>query len=262
MLGRFCYHVLGRYRDKAVYNLRLIYGDTLDRARARAITREVFGNLGMNLAEFVYMPRLNKARMSKLIYRVDGFDYAKKAVELGKGLIVVTGHLGNWELLPAYFGMQGYPVNVIARDVRNPELQKVALRLRESHGVRCVSRERALRFCIGALKRNEVVGILADQHIDSLEGVYVDFMGRPAYTIAGPVALARLYDTPIIVARIIREGRRHRIEFLPPLELVKTKDHEADILENTTRYTQLLERFVREFPAQWVWFHDRWREKK
>ncbi len=259
-LGVLCFHALGRYRTKAIRNIQDAYQGRMSADQARKTIQSLFENLGMNLVEFIFLPALDKKEIEKLVHAVDGFEDAKKELSLGRGLVVITGHLGNWELLPAYFGAQGYPITVVARDVRNALLQKVTLRTRESHGVRCISREKALRSCIEALKKNAVIGILADQYIDSLEGVFVDFFGRPAYTIKGPIALARLYDSPVVIARIVREGKKHRIQ-LVPFALTKTKDPNLDFTENTARYTKVLEDFIREYPSQWVWFHDRWRKK-
>ena len=180
---------------------------------------------------------------------------------LAVSIIIITGHLGNWELIPAYFVSVGLHGGVVARRVYYEKYERLLSRLRLSKGFRVFYRDESPRAILKTLKNNEVVGILADQDVRKLDGVFVEFFGRPAYTPTAPVLIAMKTGAPLIPARIVREGRKHRIVVDEPIPLRRSGDREADLVHNTQAWSRVIERYIREHPDQWVWMHRRWRTR-
>lgn len=258
--GRCAFRLLGRERRKTLDNLAAAYGGAKGPAERRRIGRELFVNLGRNMAELALYHRLDAPRLRGLI-RMEGREIVDRELAKGKGIIVITGHLGNWELIPAFFAALGYRGGVVARRVYYEKYERLLSRLRASKGFKVFYRDESPREILKTLRSNGVVGILADQDVRKLDGVFVDFFGRPAYTPTAPVLIAMKSGAPLVPARIIREGRAHRIVVDEPIPMLRTGDRAADILRNTEAWSRVIERYVREHPEQWVWMHRRWRTR-
>ena len=257
-LGRCSYYILARERRKALANLAIAYGDSMSVRWRRRVARAVFANLGRNFAELALYPRLDSRNIHDMV-RMEGKEIVDRALREGRGIIIITGHIGNWELIPAYFTALGYTGGVVARRVYYEKYDRLLVRLRRSRGFRVFYRDESPKPILRALRNNEIVGILADQDVRKLPGVFVDFFGRPAYTPTAPVLLAVKSGAPLAPARIIREGRRHRIVVEEPLPLRRDGDIRANLEYNTRLWSAAIERYVREHPEQWVWMHRRWR---
>ncbi|MEI6634534.1 MAG: lysophospholipid acyltransferase family protein [Chlamydiota bacterium] len=259
--GGWCaYSLLRRERRKALDNLALAYGGEKSARERTRIARAVFANMGRTMAELALSPRLDAARLHELV-SMEGKEIVDRERKKGKGIIIITGHLGNWEFIPAYFVSVGLRGGVVARRVYYEKYERLLSRLRLSKGFRVFYRDESPREILKALKNNEVVGILADQDVRKLDGVFVEFFGRPAYTPTAPVLIAMKTGAPLIPARIVREGRKHRIIIDEPIPMRVTGDREADIVHNTQAWSRCIERYIREHPDQWVWMHRRWRTR-
>jgi KDO2-lipid IV(A) lauroyltransferase len=219
----------------------------------------MFMNLGSNLAEFLHIPRMPRRRFLRL---VDGGDFRTAmaaALETRKGAICVTGHIGNWELLAAYCA-KFFPTAVIAKRIYFEKFDREVVKRRRRLGVSVIYQEDGLRPVLEALKANNIIGILADQDISDAAGVFVDFLGKEAYTPVAPAALAIAGRAPLFAVCMERLPRgRHRISVSLPVEKPHTGNRELDRLELTRRWNKILSTFIREHPEQWVWFHRRWR---
>jgi len=152
-------------------------------------------------------------------------------------------------------------VNFIVRPVRSPRLEMMVNRSRESMGIKCISRGTSIKEALKCLKRNEILGILSD--IDtSVDGVFVDFFGRPAFTPRGPASIALRTGAALIPAFIIRQkDDAHKVVIEKALELEITGNQEEDVLINTARFTKIIESYIRKYPEQWIWIHKRWKTK-
>ena len=256
--GVLCFKLLKKERKKALKNLDTAFGNTKDINR---IAQEAFKNLGMTLMEWLRLPRMNKERIDKII-DIDGIEKISKVLVKGKGAIVLTSHLGNWEYLAAFFALNGFEGGVIARKIYYPLYNKLLTDIRKSQGVETLLRDGSVRDMLKVLRQNKLLGILPDQDTNKVEGIFVDFFGRPAYTPTGPVALALASGAGIIPAFIIRKGSRYQIFVEDPLELVDADSKDETIRINTENWSKIVERYIREYPEQWVWVHDRWRTKK
>jgi KDO2-lipid IV(A) lauroyltransferase len=190
---------------------------------------------------------------------VQGWEHLEAVHRAGKGGIFVTGHIGNWELSAAYAAKKGYPVNVVAKRIYLEALNQKLVTMRERMGVRTLYRDLSMRTMIRHLQENEFLGIVPDQDVRRIGGIFVDFFGRPAYTPVGPALLALASGAPILMVRDIRTGPRHLLAFDPPFYAERKGPREQEVRRLVTRYTNRLEEFIREHPDQWVWFHRRWR---
>jgi KDO2-lipid IV(A) lauroyltransferase len=259
--GGWCaYHLLRRERRKTLANLALAYGEEKNAAERARIARGVFVNLGRNLMELALYSRLTEQNMHQLV-SMEGKEIVDRALAGGKGALVITGHIGNWELIPTYFLAIGYTGGVVARRIYYEKYERLLFRLRKSRGFRVFYRDESPKEVLRTLRNNEVVGILADQDVRKLDGVFVDFFGIPAYTPTAPVLIAMKSGAPLLPSRIVREGRRHRILIDEPLPLRVTGDRQADLVYNTQLWSMSIERYIREHPDQWVWMHRRWRTR-
>lgn len=259
-LGLLAHGLLRSARRRTVTNLSRAFGWPEDDPRLRRTARQVFVQAGKNVADLIWLPKLNVSNIEDLV-RIRNGHRLDEAMALGRGVIVITGHIGNWELLAAGYALRGYPVSAVARQVYDPRLDRMLNDLRKNARVRGISRDSGLREMIRVLRRGELLGVLMDQDT-RVRGAFVPFFGRLAHTPVGPVMLAMKTGAPIIPMAIHRQpDETHVITVMPPVKLRYTEDREADLLFNTWRCTRVLEEFIRRQPAQWVWMHNRWKKR-
>lgn len=258
-IGFIVYIFLPRHSRITKENLKNAFNGEKSAKEINKIALNVFRNLGMNAAEVLSMPK----KQHKLNRRISstGFEKIDKALENGKGAIMLSAHFGNWELLPVYFCANGYPSNVIARRIYYEKYDEWVNLLRSSTGVNIIFRDEPPRKFLEVLKKNELLGIMPDQDIDSVDGVFVNFFNRPAYTPTAPVILAMKTGSPIIPCYIVRNHQGHKIIIDDPIEIRNTGNMKEDILYNTQVWSDKLESYIRKYPEQWVWMHRRWKTK-
>jgi KDO2-lipid IV(A) lauroyltransferase len=241
-------------------NLRLAFGDERTEEELTAMGRACYRHLGKCLMEFIRLPAMNVEDIRR-VTELRGRQHLDTALARGKGIILLTAHLGNWEMVGARIAAEGYPLNVIARAQRDHALTDYIRRTREVAGMRVYHREVAVRRSLEALRRNELVGMLMDQNAGD-DGVFVDFFGRLASTARGPAAFALQTGAAVVPTFGWRKpDDRHVVKLAEPVPLVSTGDREADILSNTARYTKVIENAIREHPEQWFWLHKRWKSR-
>jgi len=260
-LGRLCFYILKKEREKALANLDIAFGNSRTIREKIRIAQLVFENLGKNFIEAISITKFNKSNIGKYI-TCRHIDILQRLFEEKKGVIILSGHIGNWELLAHYIAMRGFPMNVIARRMRMAGLEIFLARIRKKNRVNVIYRDASAKEIIEALRKKEVVGIMPDQDMDSVSGVFVDFFGKLAWTPSGPSVLNLATGAQILPCFILRKGIRHEVIIEEPLQVIKSGNRDRDILENTQRCTKAIEDCIREFPEQWVWFHDRWKTKK
>jgi KDO2-lipid IV(A) lauroyltransferase len=247
-----------REKAKALENLLIAFGSEKSWDDILRICHYCFENLGKGLMEVLQFPRLTSRNLDRLV-AFEGRQNIDDALEAGKGVIILTAHFGNWELLGASLALSGYRVSFIVRPVRSSRLDVLVNRNRESMGIGCVPRGTSIKDALRCLKRNELLGILAD--IDTrVDGVFVDFFGRPAFTPRGPVSIALRTGAALVPAFIIRQrDDTHKVVIEEALELENTGALEEDIRINTARFTKIIESYIRRYPEQWIWIHQRWK---
>ncbi|MFA6320433.1 MAG: lysophospholipid acyltransferase family protein [Candidatus Omnitrophota bacterium] len=260
-VGSFVFYILPRYRNLTIENLKTAFGNEKSDKELEDIAKRVFQNLGKNAVELVNLPKFNKARMDKFV-RFRNRERLDKAYEKGKGIIVLTAHFGSWELMAAALRENNCPGVTIGRRIYFKKYDDFLNKLRRSRDVEVIYRDESPRKMLRTLKQNWIVGIVADQDVDSVDGVFVNFFGHQAYTPSGPVVLARASGAVLLPVFIIREGDWHTIAIEEPVELADTGNKEADLISNTQKWSNVVESYVRKYPDQWVWMHRRWKTKK
>lgn len=256
-LGGLAFCVAGRARRSALRNLRLAYGDALSPAQRDALTRRVFEQFGKTVIDFLGASRLSEAQTNDLVAQVDGWEWMEATRAGARGFIIVTGHVGNFELLGRWLANQGVPSTAVARDPDDPHLAAYARQMRQHKGNVILSKGTSARELLARLSRGEVITLGVDQNSGD---AFVPFLNVPAGTVTGPAKLALHTGAPLLPAFCLREpDDRYRMLFLPPIVAQKTGDREADVIRVTTQINQALEKVVRAHPDQWLWLHNRWK---
>lgn len=260
-LGTSACRMFSRDRRRAVENLGVAFPEAHHLVR-EAMAKAMFKSLGRNAYEFFNLEDATPDELAKIVTRVDGIENFTDAHRAGNGVIVITGHIGCWEVMPAYFVSIGYPVSVVARRMKVPRLNARLVGIRESFGVETLDRDDSARRMIEVLRRGDVLGVLIDQHT-AVAGTYVPFFGKPAFTPTAVAKLAMITGAPIVpMAPFLNRRGRHEIRVLPKVELAPgyEDDRERAVIALTARCSLAVEKLIRMDPTQWVWFHNRWRE--
>lgn len=257
-VGDAAFFILAKHRRSALEHLSMALGERWDKASLSYTARMCFRNLALTAIECVRLERMGKEKILNMI-EIVGWEYVEEARSRGRGGIFVTGHLGNWELSAVYVALRGLPMNVIARRIYIEGLDSQLVELRRRLGVRTIYRDQSMRVMLRCLHRNEFLGILPDQDVRKVGGIFVPFFGRPALTPVGPALLAIASGAPILVARDVRREAGHLITVDPPVYADPKAPKEEEVRRLVTLYTRRLEEFIREFPEQWVWIHKRWK---
>jgi KDO2-lipid IV(A) lauroyltransferase len=256
--GSLCFRILKREKNKTLKHLGMVFENKKENY---IIARNLFRNLGMNLIEWLQMTDMTKEKINSVV-TVSGIENIKKVLAKGKGAIVVTAHFGNWEYISAYMAYNGYQGGVIARKIYYPRYDKLLYGIRKASGVETIWRDSSVRNMIRILKKNNILGVLPDQDTDKVDGIFINFLGYPAYTPTGPVSLALATGAGIVPCFIIRKKGKHYLQIEEPLDLVVTGNKEEDIKVNTEKWSSIFERYIRKYPDQWVWMHKRWDTKE
>lgn len=255
------YRTTPRWRSIAHRNLEMAMPELAVEDRHRIIG-ETYGNLGRVLLTLARMPKLTPANISELI-AYDGFEHFQGALAKGKGVLFLTAHLGNWELSAAAHALFGNPMHIMVRPLDNPLLDRWLTARRTMCGNRAIPKVEATRAVLRALKRNEAVGILADQNAAGDDGVFVNVFGIQASATSGVAKIAMKTGAVVIPGFAVWDERssKYKLKFYPPLEMASSGDAGADVIENTQRCQAAIERAVREYPGQWLWIHRRWKTR-
>jgi KDO2-lipid IV(A) lauroyltransferase len=257
-VARGLYSLSPKLRKTAEFNLRLAFPEWTEAQRQQVI-RKMARNLGRMAAEFARMPKYSAANIQDLVI-LDGHENFLRGHEQGKGVLYLTGHIGGWELSSFAHALYGYPLHYMARPLDNRELDELVNRYRGLSGNQPIFKNESARVMLKVLKDAGTVGILADQNTMPSEGAFVDFFGTSACTTTGLARVALHTGAAVVPGYAYWDEaiRKYRLRFEPPVELIRTGDTERDILENTQKFTKVIEEIIRKYPDQWVWVHGRW----
>lgn len=262
LLGRAAYLLVGRHRESTLRHLRSAYGQSKTEAELREIARRVFENLAKTSVEILLFPKFSSAEVESFTEVGDAYRIYSDLLKEGRGLIGITSHMGNWELLAGIFTLKGYKGKAIARRLRYEPYNRWIENLRRSIGVETVYRGDSPKEILKILKEGYIIGMLPDQDIDSLRGLFVDFFGRPAYTTVAPAKLAVATGSPIITNFLIRlPGNKYKIVIGDIIRPDDKLPREEAVVEYTRRWMASCEKIIREYPDQWGWMHNRWKTK-
>ena len=260
-IGAIAYRGLGRLRGVGLRNLRLAFPGKTG-AEREAILRKVYRNLGYLLAEFCEMPGYTAERASRFI-RYEGLENYLRARDKGKGVLVLTGHLGAWELSSFYHSLMGMPMGMVIRRLDNPLVDAFVNRVRCMHGNRVIHKDDFARGLIASMRAGETVGILMDTNMTPPQGVFVPFFGVAACTASGMARIAVKTGAAVVPGFLLwqEDEGKYVLRFGEELAVVDTGDAEADAVANTARFTAVMEDYIGQYPEQWLWMHRRWKTR-
>ena len=258
-LGCFLYLALKKRRRIALENLQIAFGDEMSADERAQICRESFRQIGKTAIEFLRFPQLTFENIWDEV-TVEGKEHLIGALNQGKGAIVFLPHFGNWELLALVYGaLIPGRAKAIAFPLKNRHLNALVSQYRERLSLKLITRRQAVRETLRALKGGYAVGFFADQNAGR-EGVFVDFFGKPASAVRGPATLALKTGTPLLLSMDIRQSDdRHHVIITPAIDLEISGDLEQDVQANTAHILKILETYIRQYPDQWLWTHNRWK---
>ncbi len=256
LLGRVWYRLDGKHRRQAEENIARAF--EVGRSDAAAIARKNFEHIGLNAVEFAAFDRIEDLAAN---VRLEGLEHLNRAVAGGKGVFILSGHYGNWEL-GAVIISRVVPLTAVVRPMKNPLSDELINGRRRMGGLRVIGHRNSTRPILKKIGEGEAVGILLDQNTSHHEAVFVPFLGRPASVNSGLAILAAKTGAPVLPVTMVREeDLRHRVTIGPPIELVRKTDRREERGVNTARFTAVLEAHVRACPEQWFWVHNRWKNQ-
>ncbi len=258
LAARILYLSVPKLRRTANVNLRIAFPDWSDTQR-RAAARGMVRNLGWMAAEFARLPKLSKENIGQIVV-LDGHENFLEGQRRGKGVLYLTGHIGAWELSSFAHALYGFPLHYMARPIDNQRIDRLVNTYRSLSGNRPIFKNESARTMLKILKDGGTVGILADQNTMPEEAVFVDFFGKKASTTTGIARVALHTGAAVVPGYTVWDAgiRKYLLRFEPPVELIRTGDTERDVLENTQKFTRVIEDIIRKYPEQWVWVHGRW----
>jgi KDO2-lipid IV(A) lauroyltransferase len=261
VIGAIAFRVLGRLRRVGLRNLELAFPEMT--AADREVTlRSEYRNLGFLLAEFCKMPGYTPATASRFI-RYEGLENYLAARDRGKGVLVLTGHLGAWELSSFYHSLMGMPMGMVIRRLDNSLVDALVNRIRCLHGNRVIHKDDFARGLIASMRAGETVGILMDTNMTPPQGVFVPFFGVLACTASGVARIAAKTGASVVPGFLLWEKteQQYVLHFGNEIEVIRTGDPEQDVVANTASFTAAIEGYIRQYPEQWLWLHRRWKTR-
>jgi KDO2-lipid IV(A) lauroyltransferase len=259
-IGRLIFLLDRRHREIALKNLRFVFGVQRSSVEINRIAIGVFQGMGQLPLEVCWSLAVHPRNWKKF-FKISGLEHYHRAMAEGNGVLCLTAHVGNWELLPIVGAMTGLPLHVVYRPLDAPILDEVVSRIRRRFGARLIPKKKSVFKINRFLKNGDCIAILLDQNVDWYEGVFVDFMGHRACTSKGLATLSILSKAPVVPAFLVREDGGFHACFEPPIYPLVSGDRVRDLEENTQRYNKAIESVVNRYPDQWFWVHQRWKTR-
>ena len=257
-LGRLWFSLDKRHRAITLNNLLQAYKNQISDLEAEILSKKIFINLSRFLLEICWAKNLDQKTLQRYL-NAEEIHFIKKALEKKKGVLVLTGHLGNWEMASYIPALEGIKGNGVYRPLDFAPADKLVYKTRSRFGTGLIPSRHAIKKIFSALKNNECVGLLVDQGADTTNGVIIDFFDRRTFANKGLAVLALKTGAPVVPAFLVRDGEKFRFVSGPEIPLIKTGDRQKDIELNTQQYNSVIEKFVRQYPDQWFWLHRRWK---
>ncbi len=266
MLGRFLGEAAAiadiKERRLAEENLKRAYGDKWSGLKIKLVARECFAMIGVNAVDVILSRKWTAKDLENMI-DTEGMEHFDEAFAKGKGVIGLTGHIGNFELMAAWFSsVKKIPLSVIGRQLYDKRLDKLIVENRQRFGLENISSDASAKTVYSTLKDGKMLGVLLDLDSSKVSGYFAPFFGKEANTAAGPIVIGRKTGSPVVPMAMFRTPEdRYLIKVLPAFELNCTDDKETDILDGLRRCNKALENLINYDPKQWMWIHNRWKSK-
>lgn len=265
LLGRFMYMILKKWRYLGYENIERMLPWMMKHPAweapyldADSLTRDLFRNTGKLVAE---LGRLYHGLDAALMATVDirGMEHYHAAESRGRGILFITAHCGNWELMAQTFGARHKPVAVVAKPMKKKYVDRLLEKMRYRNGNSVIYRDNAVREILSTLKANGIVGILVDQVAPPPHGTLASFMGSPAWTTRMPVRVAMKSGAALLPIFIHREGDRNIVTIQPEMHVSSQGTEEQRIQKDTERLNRYIEEQIVRYPDQWNWLYRRWK---
>ncbi|MHC4660457.1 MAG: lysophospholipid acyltransferase family protein [Planctomycetota bacterium] len=260
LFGYITFRIDGRHRRRAIENLRHAFERQMDERRIRRLARESLVHVVTCMVEVLKFPRVFSRADWHRHVQFRRFSGIAESRDRGAGIIFVTGHFGNWEASAHVMAMCGFPVHSVYRSLDNPFFDAYVRSARERAGMKAISRRGGLREMVRVLRDRGYLGLVIDQDTKE-DPVFVDFFGRKASMFKTPAALALRTGAAIIPGVALRTERPFRYEMYagPPIAPSETGDYERDIEATSQNIASAFEKWIRKYPEQWLWAHNRWK---
>ena len=259
-IGQLWFWIDKRHRNVTLSNLGKAFGNEQNYSKNKRLAIQIFQSIAKIPFEVARSMRLNEKNYLKS-FQISGLHNLQSAFEKGKGVILLTAHLGNWELLPSVIQLAGYPLSIIYRPLSFKPMDRYLYEYRERFGVKLIPKKKSMRQILKSIDRKEAVGIVLDQDAGLTAGVFTDFFGTRTCTNKGLSLVALKTGAPVLPGFITRVNHKFHVEIGNEIPLIKTGNKEFDITANTQQYNQILESVVRKKSNQWFWVHNRWKTK-
>lgn len=261
VLGALWHRMDSNHRIIALRNLELAYGDELNQEARNRICTGVFQHLARVALELAYLPGLTRDNQDRLI-QFSGVENLETAMAKGKGVLIMTSHFGNWELMSLAFSLKYRPLSIVVRPLDSPLLDSIVNRIRSRGGTTIIPKKGSVRQILRLLRNGQMIALLVDQNVDWYDGVFVPFFNEIACTNKALAVLALRTHAPIVPVHNVRmEDCRYAATFGPEVPIIRTGDTTMDIEENTARFNRIIEDEIRRHPDQWLWLHQRWKTR-
>ena len=258
-VGAMAFRLLKEERLKTLNNLTTAYGDEKNAAEIYAMAKEVWINLGKSGAEFAIKMSQDDPEEFFKDLEVRGNEYLQEAIQRGRGILGLISHMGCWEGTALGLPMLGIPAYAIGKKLGNERLNTLLFESRGKKGVPTLARGSSYKTILRVLSENNLIGILIDQDTE-VRGVFVDFYGKPAYTPIGAAMLAMDSGAPVLpMFYLKKQDDTYEFVIEKEIPLADTGNRRQDMEENTRRFHRVIEEYIRKYPTQWVWMHNRWK---
>ena len=248
-------------REVAYINLKHSLSDDYSPSQIREIVKRNYMHAAMMAVELFRFPTVSKKFVDKNI-EIKGYDNIENALKKNKGVIFLTAHFGNWELLGIVSSLIGLPIKALAREQKHSKLNDLLNEFRSAHGNEIIGKGFALREIVQALRNNEIVGMVSDQS-GGPDGIYLELFGRETTTPTGVINIAQRTECVVLPCFMVRKKKgKHFVSIHPPIEIQNSDDKESDMRDGLSEYLKILEGYIREYPEQWLWGHKRWKYTK
>lgn len=271
LLAKIVYLFLSGLRRTGLRNLEIAFPEKAQSEREK-ILKAAFANLGRILGEVSQFPRATPEKLAELVeFQFESeaskcseeFKFYEAEKAKGRGTIIVSPHLGNWEITVFAYSALREPLNYLARPLDNPLIEELTVNLRTRFGNRPINKTNSLISIIEILRQGGILGVLPDVNAHPKEGIFVPFFGVPACTASGMAMLAMRTNAMIVPMCGVWDAQKNKYKIIYGniIEPVKTGDRHRDIIETTALYTLEMEKFIRAYPDQWLWIHKRWKTR-
>lgn len=260
VLGNLVFLLSHRDRFKARRNVYLAFGREMNEKQIKTLARKCFINMGKMAVDVIRIRRHYDPELKNII-DIDGLEHLDEVYKRGRGVIIPTGHIGNFELSAVYFAQMGYKVAVIGRELYDSHLDKFIRANREQMGMKLFDTRQSPREMIRWLNDGGMLGVLMDTDSFRVRSMFVPVFGRLSHTPVGQSIIALRTDTPVVPIICLRNGKRYKIKVWPEIKIQRTDNFERDVYNLTEKCTRIWEKTVMENKDQWIWIHNRWHNR-